>query len=174
VAIRSRFRFELLSKKHDRTAFHCGVEALDRYLREQAGQDQRRNIAAIQLLIDTDNGSIAGYYSLSATFIRITDLPEALRRKFPRYGELPATLLGRLALDQAYQGQGLGDFLMLDSLNRALRNSAEIAAMAAVVDPKDDSARRFYLQYGFEPHAGGGDRLFLPMAQVAKLSPRTH
>lgn len=169
---RSRFRFEPLGKHHDRTAFRCGVEALDRYLREQAGQDQRRSIAAIQLLIDTDNEAIAGYYSLSATYIRITDLPESLRRKFPRYGELPATLLGRLALDQAYQDQGLGDSLVLDSLHRALRNSAEIAAMVVVVDPKDDAASRFYRQYGFEPHAGGGDRLFLPMAQIAKLTPR--
>jgi GNAT superfamily N-acetyltransferase len=167
----ARFQYEPLGKAHRRAAFHCGVEELDRYLREQAGQDQRRHLSSVYILNDTEKQIVAGHSTLSATSIRFVDVPEPFRRRLPRYAELPATLIGRLAADQGYQGQGFGRPLLPDALHRALRSSGEVAAMAVVVDPIDDAARQFSVRHDFRPHEGGETRLFLPMDTAAKLPP---
>jgi GNAT superfamily N-acetyltransferase len=87
----------------------------------------------------------------------------------PRYPQLPATLLGRLAVDQGMKGRGLGEFLLMDALRRSLEASARIAAMAVLVDAKDDAAHAFYRHFGFLPLHEQPRRLFLPMKNVAGL-----
>ena len=164
-----RYHIEPLGSRHDRAAFACGVEALDRYLHQQAGQDMRRRLAAVFVLDDALENTIAGYYTLSATAILATGLPPDVTRKLPRYPHLPAVLLGRLAVDSRYRGRGFGEILLVDALRRALASSAEIAAMAVIVDAKDDDARRFYERYGFRRLLADEYRLFLPMATVAQL-----
>lgn len=161
------FRIEPLGD-HDRAAFSCGVEALDRYLREQAAQDARKRAAAPFVLVTAEN-RIAGYYTLSSSIILADDLsPETIRPlKWPRYPELPATLIGRLARDVAFRGQGIGKLLLVDALKRASR--AEIASLAVIVDAKDDHARQFYIDQGFIPFPDTRNRLFLPMKTVEKL-----
>jgi GNAT superfamily N-acetyltransferase len=120
------FRVEPLGSQ-DRTGFSCGVEALDRYFREQADQDQRRRAAAPFVLLTADH-RIAGYYTLSAAVLASEAVPAELMRKFkwPRYPQLPATLIGRLARDQAFRGQGVGERLLLDAIFRA--SASEIAS----------------------------------------------
>lgn len=161
------FRIEPLGDQ-DRAAFSCGVEPLDRYLREQAGQDARKRAAAPFVLLTAEN-RIAGYYTLSATIIVAHDLPpeEVKKLKWPRYPELPATLIGRLARDIAFQGQGIGELLLMDALKRAL--SSEIASLAVVVDSKDENAQRFYTNYGFLLFPDTANRLYLPMKTVERL-----
>jgi ribosomal protein S18 acetylase RimI-like enzyme len=161
------FRIEPLGDQ-DRAAFSCGVEPLDRYLREQAGQDARKRAAAPFVLLTAEN-RIAGYYTLSATIITADDLPrEAVKKlKWPRYPELPATLIGRLARDITFQGQGIGELLLMDALKRAL--SSEIASLAVVVDSKDENAQRFYTNYGFLLFPDTANRLYLPMMTVERL-----
>ena len=61
-------------------------------------------------------------------------MPGDVAKKLPRYPLIPATLLDRLAVDSRYQGQGIGEILLMDALNRALMQSAKIASAAAVVD----------------------------------------
>lgn len=91
-------RIEPLGPGHDRSAFSCGVPALDRYLREQAGQDARRRVAA-PFVASNDRVRVLGFYTLSATSIELTEVPAALADKLPRYPRLTAALLGRLATD---------------------------------------------------------------------------
>ncbi|OUL35535.1 GNAT family N-acetyltransferase [Nostoc sp. T09] len=160
------YTIELLNSRHNRADFQCGTEALDRYLQEQAGQDLRRYVATPFVLHDVDTNQIAGYYTLAATSIQVEDLPEALRARLPRYPLVPATLLGRLAVDERYQGQGLGAFLLIDALRRSLMS--EIAAMAVVVDAKDEQARAFYEHHGFTLFPNQLRRLYLPMALIAR------
>jgi GNAT superfamily N-acetyltransferase len=160
------FRVEALGPQHDRGSFVSGAEALDRYLRSQAGQDARKNIAAPFVLVLPD-GAIGGYYTLSATGVKLTEFPADITRKLPRYPLVPATLLGRLAVDQNYQGRGYGRFLLADALLRAVRS--EIASFAVVVDAKDEAARRFYERESFLPFPDRPLRLFRPMADIAKL-----
>jgi GNAT superfamily N-acetyltransferase len=159
-------RIEALGPQHDRASFRSGVDALDRYFHTQAGQEARKNIAAPFVLILAD-GAIGGYYTLSSTGVRFTELPADIARRLPRYPLIPATLIGRLAVDVRYRGQGFGRFLLADALRRAVRS--EIASFAIVVDAKDDAARRFYEREGFLPLLDQPMKLFRPTADVAKL-----
>ncbi|CAN5763219.1 hypothetical protein BH23GEM10_BH23GEM10_02080 [soil metagenome] len=158
-----------LDASHDRRSFHCGVEPLDRYLHVQAGQDQQRHIAVCFVLLDAAKSRIAGYYTLSAFSVIGAELPNELQKKLPAYGQIPCTLLGRLALDREYRGLGAGTHLLIDALQRALVNSAEIASWAVVIDAKDEAAKGFYSRYGFIALPRTPKRLFLPMATIAEL-----
>ena len=161
------YRVEPLGGSHDRSAFHCGVPELDRYLHEQAGQDARRKVAAPFVLVDQD-GSIAGYYTLSAYAIRLGELPETIAKRLPRYPLLPATLLGRLAIGSSCRGQSLGRLLLMDALHRSWRNTSEVASVGVVVEALDESALTFYLQHEFQPLRDHPDKLFLAMATIEK------
>jgi ribosomal protein S18 acetylase RimI-like enzyme len=156
-----------LSDRHDRAAFSCGLDALDRYLPTQAGQDVRRRVASCFVLLGEDESGVVGYYTLSATSIALADLPPATAKRLPRYPSVPATLMGRLAVDRSCQGQRLGEFLLLDAINRCLR--AEIASFAFVVDAIDDRACGFYERFGFRRFAPQELRLFMPMSEIAAL-----
>lgn len=160
---------ELLGKHHDRTGFSCGAPDLDRYLRRQAGQDQRRRVAVPYVLIERETGALLGYYTLSAYGIKLADLPEEVVKKLPRHPLVPATLLGRLAVDTNFHGQGYGELLLLDALRRALRSAARIGSVAVVVEARDDTAEAFYRHFGFIPFADRARRLFLPMATISAL-----
>jgi len=162
----SGYRVERLGDQHDRTAFSCGVEVLDRYFRTRAGQDSRKRVASCFVLVAAA-GSAAGYYTLSASSIALADLPSNLTRKLPRYPLMPTTLMGRLAVDHRRRGQRLGELLLFDAFSRTLRS--EIASYAFVVDAKDDAAQTFYERYGFMLLPSAGRRLFLPLAEIANL-----
>jgi GNAT superfamily N-acetyltransferase len=164
-----RHRFEPLGPHHDRASFSCGVQALDAYLQRQANQDARRNVAAVFVLHDIVDERIVGYYTLSATAVALVDLPLDVTRRLPRYPSLPAILLGRLAVDTRYRGQGFGEVLLFDALRRALAHTTHVAAMAVVVDAKDAAARSFYERYGFRLLGQDQRRLFLSMTAVAQL-----
>ena len=160
------FRVEVLGPQHDRTAFESGVEPLDRYFRVQAGQDARKNMAAPFVLVLPD-GAIGGYYTLSATSVNLAELPAQTTRKLPRYPFVPATLLGRLAVDRRHQGKGYGRFMLADALYRSARS--EIASFAVIVDAKDDNARRFYERESFLSLPDQPMKLFRPMADIKML-----
>jgi GNAT superfamily N-acetyltransferase len=164
----TRYRIESLSVKHDRAAFSCGVEALDRYLQKQAGQDVSRRVAAV-FVIAPDGTTIAGFYTLSAHLVNLADLPENVAKKLPRYPNVPAALLGRLAVSEIFRGQGIGELLLLDALQRSLGNTREVASAVVVVDAKDERAREFYLRHDFIPPPTQPHRLFYPMKTIEKL-----
>jgi GNAT superfamily N-acetyltransferase len=160
-------RIEPLSDQHDRESFASGAEPLDRYLQQQAGQDARRRVASCFLLLADDNPAPIGFYTLAATSIAFAELPQTLAKRLPRYPLVPATLMGRMAVDARHQGQGYGEFMLFDSFSRVLRN--EIASYAFVVDAKDEKATQFYRRYRFLPLIEGGRRLFVPVTEIAKL-----
>lgn len=159
-------RVEALGPQHDRDGFRSGVEPLDRYFRTRASQDARKNVAAPFVLVLPD-GAVGGYYTLSSTGVKLTELPVGIARRLPRYPLVPATLLGRLAVDRRFQGRGFGRFLLADALHRAVRS--EIASFAVVVDAKDEAARRFYQRESFLPFPDQPMKLFRPMADIASL-----
>ena len=159
-------RIEVLGPQHDRSTFSSGIEPLDRYFRMQAGQEARKNIAAAFVLVLADH-SVGGYYTLSATAVKLTELPGELARRLPRYPLVPATLLGRLAVERKHHGKGYGRFLLADALFRAVRS--EIASFAVVVDAKDETARRFYEREGFLPFPDQPMKLFRSMADISPL-----
>lgn len=155
--------------KYDRSKFSCGKEPLDKYLKEQASQDMKRNVASVFVLIEENNTQILAYYTLSSYSILIEELQDDFARRLPRYPQLPATLLGRLAVDQKIQRTGLGEFMLLDALDKALTCSNDIASLAVVVQPLDDDAFSFYKKYGFQNFKQDPTTLYLPMKTVATL-----
>jgi len=162
------YRVEALGKQHNRSGFSCGAEPLDRYLREQAGQDARKRVAAPFVLCEGKSNAVLGYYTLSALSVDIGAWPEDVARKLPRYPVVPATLLGRLAVDGRLRGKGMGEYLLMDALRRALIASRQVAAVAVIVDAKDASVA-VYRRYGFILFADEPNRLFLPMGTIEAL-----
>ena len=162
---RAPFRLALLDASHDRLTFDSGTPALDRYVRKQATQNMRRRMASCFVAL-ADDQRIAGYYTLASASVPLTELPPETTRKLPRYRAVPTVRMGRLAVDRAFKGQGLGGALLGDALARVARS--EIAAYALVVDAKDEVAVSFYRHHGFIPVAGRARTLFLPVATVMK------
>ncbi len=157
------------SKAHDRAAFSCGASDLDRYIREHASQDVKRDVARVFVALQAGATTVHGYYSLSAMSFQRDSLPADQAKRLPRY-PVPAALLGRLAVDDNMKGKGLGAFLLMDALNRILLATQTLAVHALIVDAKDDAAAAFYGKYGFIPFTGSERRLFLPMATIRHLA----
>ncbi len=159
------FSVEPLTGAHVRAGFACGVAELDRYFREFVTQDIKRRISNCFVAID-DAGAIAGYYTLAATSLPLTELATDQTKRLPRYPLLAACLIGRLAVDGRFQGRGLGAGLVVDAVGRAMKS--EPAIYALVVDAKDDAALRFYEHLGFRRFISQPMRLFLPVAEAAR------
>lgn len=157
------FRVEVLGAAHDRTAFACGVEALDQYLVSQATQDIRRRVSACYVAVEAASGRVAGYYTLAAGGVPLNDLASDLIRRLPRYPSVPVARVGRLAVDRSFQGRHLGAALLADAALRAARS--EVAVHALVVDAKDEAAAAFYRHHGFEPFGGQSRQLIVPLAR---------
>ena len=157
------FRVLAFDATHDRSSFSSGAAPLDRYLREQVTQDIRRRVAACFVAL-AEEQRIVGYYTLATASVPLSDLPADIARRLPRYAAVPAIRMGRLAVDEAFKGQGMGGALLVNALRRAARS--EIAAFALIVDAKDDQAAAFYRHYAFIELADSSLRLFLPLATV--------
>jgi ribosomal protein S18 acetylase RimI-like enzyme len=160
------FRLAPLSVEHDRSAFRCGEEALDRYFKTQVTQDARRRIANCFVAIGAADDRIAGFYTLSSAGIPTLDLPPEITRRLPRYPTLPAVRIGRLAVDQQFRGRGLGSALLIDAAQRTLQ--AAPAVFTLLVDAKNDTGVAFYRPHGFLPLPSALRTLFLPLATAEK------
>ena len=164
----TRYTCETLGRHHERKRFRCGVEVLDEYLARFAAQDIKRKAAAVFVLSPTESPSrIAGFYTLCSTSIALTQPPQSVTRKLPRYPDVPAILIGRLARDNAFPG--VGSLLLADALARCVCVANEIAATVIVVDTKDVKARNFYKKFGFLTLPNLTHRMFLPMATAEML-----
>ncbi len=162
-----RYSITPLESRHDRRAFTCGVDALDRYLRDQASQDARRSVATVFIAEERATGAVRGFYTLSMASVNLDRIPPELTRKMPRYPTVPAVRLGRLAVHTEARGQGLGAYLLFDALARSLRS--EIAWAAFLVDAKDEAAQRFYLKFDLVPLADDRLHLFAMRGTVERL-----
>lgn len=166
AAPRSDLRIEAFAPHHDRNAFFCGVDSLDRYLRTQAGQDIRRKANGVFVLVDVSNpNAILGYYTLCATGLPSGDVPAAARKHIPRYPLVSATLIGRLAVAAARQGGRLGAVLLADAVRRAYASAAIIGSSMLVVDAISERAAAFYEANGFL-RLPDSMRLILPMQTI--------
>lgn len=145
--------------------FDCGAEDLNTYLKRFAKKNDKLGIGRTYVLLDKTRA--LGFYTVSMAQIEFKSLPKPSQGKLPRY-PIPVVRIGRLAVDLSAQGQGLGEFLLMDALTRCLRVSEEIAVFAVVVDAKNDQAKDFYLKYGFIPLEDQELSLFLPLKTIEK------
>lgn len=160
-------RFEPFDKaRHNRAAFDCGVPELNDYLKTKLGQHSRKDLTRAFVLA-TPEGRIAGYFTLAAGRLLVSVIPEG--HGFPAKMPLPCTLLGRLAVDRSYRGQGLGAALLIHALKTAVHASQTIASAVIEVDAKDAPAQSFYAKYGFQSLPDDPLHMYLPMATARQL-----
>lgn len=163
------FRVEPLAKHHDRSAFVCGVEDLDAYLKTRATQDMRRKANAVFVMVPQAlPNRIAGYFTLCAYTLTPGDIPDSVRKHLARYPLVSATLIGRLAMAQNYQGQGLGSALLARALRKAYYNASSVGSSMVVVEAVDENAAHWYEAHGFI-RLPESPRLIIPMRTVAGL-----
>ena len=161
------FAVEVLERSHDRSRFGCGSEALDRYIRQQASQDARRQVARVFVAVPEESREVAGFYTLSAGSLERATLPPEEAECLPRY-PVPVALIRRLAVDAHWSGQGLGSALLADAFRRVIRAGEALAVYAVTVDAKDERARAFYERFGFIPLPDTERRLFCPIATAQR------
>lgn len=161
-------RIERLNSSHDRSLFRCGKYDLDEYLKRYSSQDEKRGYARVYVLVAKNSPRVVGFYTLSVGGIVFDDLPESIKPKVLRY-PMPVAHLGRMAVDQEFQGNGYGAILLLSALKRSLEVSREIGIAAVEVTAKNEQVKQFYLKYGFTPLEDDLLHLYLPMETVRKL-----
>lgn len=159
-------KFSALNPKfHNRKGFDCGVEVLNRYVKQIAGRDQKRNLSKVYVLAEGE--IIVGYYSLSAHSVSRENLPEDI--KLGGYQDIPFLLLGRLAVDVKYQGQGFGDALIFHAFKTTQEAAERVGILGIIVDAKDESAASFYEGFGFVRLQGSDRRLVLNISALSTL-----
>lgn len=137
---------ELLLKEHNRSAFDCGVPALNEFLKQFAPQNQKRD--GSRTYVATRDNRVVGYYTLAYSSIGVEDVTPEIRAGLGRY-PIPVLLMARLAVDLSERGTGLGKALLRDAI-RKVPEAADIAGLRAMlVHAKDDQARAFYEKFGF-------------------------
>ncbi len=160
---------EKLNSEHRKNEFYCGKQMLDNYLHKQANQDIKRKLSACFVIIDKKTNFIKGYYTLSNNNIPQKNIPKKFQKRLPKtYFFIPTTLLGRLAIDNRFQGKGIGKLLLIDALKRSYELSKSIGSFAVIVDPLDKDAELFYNKYGFIELPDSG-KMFLPMNTIKEL-----
>lgn len=165
------FHIRALDSEVETAGFRCGEVALDEYPHRYARQDIKRGVARVFVASPAEQARVlAGFYTLSAASVAAEQLPEALRKKLPRY-PVPAALLGRLAVSETAQGQGqgLGSILLVDACKRVAAASQTLAVAAIIVDAKSPAAAAFYRHFGFVELPGQPGRWMLPRARFASL-----
>lgn len=163
-----KVQVQLLSKTHLRTGFQCGKALLDNYVRTQVSQDVKRDLSACYVMTEEGKNEVLGYYTLSSNSIERTTFPaNMIARLPPSYGDLPTILMGRLAVDNKIKGHRLGEYLLINALNKCVEVSQTIGALAVVVDPIDEYAESFYSSYGFIC-LPGSNKMFITIKTIEK------
>lgn len=155
---------ETLNDSHDLSQFSCGKPSLDKWLRERALSNQTRGFTAV--VVVHDHGRVIGYYGLAPTAVVPTGLPRAIRTGQPP-DPVPCLLLGQLATDERWTGQGIGTGLLKHALERCLSAASLIGGRALVVKAIDDEAALFWRKRGFAPSKDDPMTMFRSIADIA-------
>ena len=162
------WRIERLDREYDLSLFDCGQAVLNDWLKNRAGQFDRRDLSRAYVATRQDERRVLGYYAIATHRVLHEDLPAGESKGLPRL-DVPVVLLGQLAVDLSVQKQGLGALLLVDALRRAIHVSTQVGIRAVEVDAFDDSAREFYLKFGFRSLLDDTRHLFMPMHEIRKL-----
>jgi GNAT superfamily N-acetyltransferase len=156
------------AKDHERAGFSCGSPALDDFIRTRVSQYEKRRLGKTFVAVPIASKQVIGFYTLAAGGVSFEHLPSDAARKLPKH-PVPVVLLARLAVDQAAQGRGLGEGLLLDALQRTLDLSSSLGVHAVEVDALNDRAAAFYRKYGFTPLLDEALHLYLPISTIEEM-----
>lgn len=153
-----------ITHQHDCARFDCGVSALTEWLQRRALRNERDG--ASRTFVAAEQSRVVGYYSLSAASLSHIAATGKARRNMP--DPLPAILLGRLAIDRALQGTGLGADLLQDAALRVLGAAETIGVRAMLVHAISKDAMRFYEKHGFRPSPMDPMTLMVTIDEIAR------
>ncbi len=146
--------------------FDCGDEHLNSWLVKRARKNEGKYTRTF--LLSDDNHRVIGFYCLSAGAVGRSDLVKPMQRNAPDL--VPVTILGRFAVDVAYQRHGIGKRLLRDALQRALSVSLDVGSVAVLLHAKNEAVRDYYLRFGFQPLLPNEPlTLMLPMETITDL-----
>jgi ribosomal protein S18 acetylase RimI-like enzyme len=160
-------KIELLAKTHDRDRFDCGNEPLNLFLKQTARQHAERGISRTFVLVAEDAATpkpILGYFSLNLCQLKSEKLTPVEAKKLPR--DVTGVRLGRLAVAQASQRQGIGKTLLIAAMGKFIDIFNTAGGIGLFVDAKDQDAQRYYEQFGFVPMPSNELELFLPVKTI--------
>ena len=164
----ANWQIELFDKKrHVRAGFSSGKPLLDDFLHLQVSQYDRRLLGKTYVVIDEPALEVRGYYTLASSHVQPALVKGALKVNVPNH-PIPSLLIGRLAIDKTFQGQGLGKLLLFDALHRAVSLSKQVGLHFVEVDAIDQDASLFYQHYDFIPLNDPPRHLVLPIASLLK------
>ena len=155
----------LLTAEHDTTHFNCAHESLTQWLQKHALANNEKRGSRTHVVCDGTR--VFGFYALAAGSVQHENSPKSLTRNMPK--PIPAIVLGRLAVDVAYQGRGIGAGLLQDAVFRSLNAAQDIAARVLLCHAIDDAARRFYIGHGFLSSPVEDLTVMLDLSKVAAL-----
>jgi GNAT superfamily N-acetyltransferase len=156
-----------LSADHDLTPFDCGEPALDAWLKQRALNNESRFSRSY---VVCEGRRVAAYVCISAGSVERSATPGKIRRNAPEI--IPVSIIGRLAVDRAFAGRGLGSDLLAEALQRIASASRTVGIAAVLVHAKSEAARQFYLRRAeFIEYPADSRMLFLPIETlVASLA----
>jgi len=161
----------LLTETHDPSSFDSGEPVLDDWLRRRAWSNQQTAASRTYVVCPVGSNRIVGYFALSMGQILPQDVTGAMRRNMPN--SIPAVVLGRLAIDRAWQGRGIGRALLADVVRRSLRASSEVSARLVIVHAISPAAEAFYLHHGFTRLPVEAPTLALDLVKLRKIAEGT-
>lgn len=160
-----------ITESDDVASFDCGNPALNQFLQRFALVNQKANSAQTYVCCEQNTGKVAGFYSLAVGSVEPSAAASRVIKGLARH-PVPVMILARLAIDRKHQSAGLGRALLKDALLRTVQ-AADIAGIRAIlVHAKDDAARNWYLNWGFEPSPTDPYHLFLLIKELAKIAGR--
>jgi GNAT superfamily N-acetyltransferase len=136
-----------LTAQHDLDDFQSGEESLDSWLRGRAIDNMEMGASRTYVICPSGSRKVIGYYAICMGHIINQEVIGSMRRNMPRH--IPAVILGRLAIDEKWQGKGLGGALLRDAAERSVRAAKEVSARLLIVHAISPEAEAFYLHHGF-------------------------
>lgn len=155
---------EPITASHDVSGFSCGKPALDRWLKTRALSNQEKGFTAV--IVVHDDNRVVGYYGLAPTAVLPNHLPRAIRTGQPP-DPVPCLLLGQLATDERWIGQGIGTGLVKHALQRCVAAASLIGGRTLIVNAVDDEAASFWKRRGFIASKDDPLILFRSMSDIA-------
>jgi GNAT superfamily N-acetyltransferase len=137
----------LLTREHTLDGFDCGEPALNDWLARRALGNQAATTSRTWVVIDEPTGMIVAYYASSTASVMRAPAPRRIAQDQP--ADLPAILLGRMAVDSRHQGKGLGVAMLKHFMTKAIEVSENVGVRLVLVHAKDEQAKDFYQHYGF-------------------------
>ena len=158
-----------IDESHDVAAFNCGEASLNSFLQKHALSNDRAGLGRTFVATDPGQTRVLAYFTISTGSVKFDAIPDHAQKRLPKY-PIPTVHIGRLAVDVAAQGKGLGETLLVEAIRKAATASSSIGVYAIDVFALNDQAKRFYLKYGFVAMLDQPLHLFLSIQTARKLA----